>query len=161
MDLYMRKEKKVYAIFTAEAIVLLASTFIVILGSLQLLDVNMKALAQSSTSIIIGSTSGDNAPRTDNFKLTSGYTIEPVVWNLTLPSSITFDNENNMYIAEAGFVYGGLIPTPRILKVDNQSGTISVLVDRNLNGPITDIEFYNGKLYVSHRGIISTVEFQA
>jgi glucose/arabinose dehydrogenase len=160
MDLYMRKEKKVYAIFTAEAIVVLASTFIVILGSLQLLDVNMKALAQSSTSIIIGSTSGDNAPRTDNFKLTSGYTIEPVVWNLTLPSSITFDNENNMYIAEAGFVYGGLIPTPRILKVDNQSGTISVLVDRNLNGPITDIEFYNGKLYVSHRGIISTVELQ-
>src|ERR671919_1970505 len=160
MDLYMRKEKKVYAIFTAEAIVLLASTFIVILGSLQLLDVNMKALAQSSTSIIIGSTSGDNAPRTDNFKLTSGYTIEPVIWNLTLPSSITFDNENNMYIAEAGFVYGGLIPTPRILKVDNQSETISVLVDRNLNGPITDIEFYNGKLYVSHRGIISTVELQ-
>src|SRR5919106_263198 len=160
MDLYMRKEKKVYAIFTAEAIVLLASTFIVILGSLQLLDVNMKALAQSSTSIIIGSTSGDNAPRTDNFKLTSGYTIEPVVWNLTLPSSITFDNENNMYIAEAGFVYGGLVPTPRILKVDNQSRTISVLVDRNLNGPITDIEFYNGKLYVSHRGIISTVELQ-
>src|ERR671921_386276 len=160
MDLYMRKEKKVYAIFTAEAIVLLASTFIVILGSLQLLDVNMKALAQSSTSIIIGSTSGDNAPRTDNFKLTSGYTIEPIVWNLTLPSSITFDNENNMYIAEAGFVYGGLIPTPRILKVDNQSGTISVLVDRNLNGPITDIEFYNGKLYVSHRAIISTVELQ-
>src|ERR687889_631234 len=98
MDLYMRKEKKVYAIFTAEAIVLLASTFIVILGSLQLLDVNMKALAQSSTS--------------------------------------------------------------RILKVDNQSRTISVLVDRNLNGPITDIEFYNGKLYVSHRGIISTVELQ-
>src|SRR5918996_2536705 len=160
MDLYMRKEKKVYAIFTTEAIVLLASTFIVILGSLQLLDVNMKALAQSSTSIIIGSTSGDNAPRTDNFKLISGYTIEPVIWNLTLPSSITFDNENNMYIAEAGFVYGGLIPTPRILKVDNQSGTISVLVDRNLNGPITDIEFYNGKLYVSHRGIISTVELQ-
>src|SRR5919106_2860559 len=160
MDLYMRKEKKVYAIFTAEAIVLLASTFIVILGSLQSLDVNMKALAQSSTSIIIGSTSGDNAPRTDNFKLTSGYTIEPIVWNLTLPSSITFDNKNNMYIAEAGFVYGGLIPTPRILKVDNQSETISVLVDRNLNGPITDIEFYNGKLYVSHRGIISTVELQ-
>ena len=33
-----------------------------------------------------------------------------------------------------------------------------MLADRNLNGPITDIEFYEGKLYVSHRGIISTVE---
>ncbi|MGH9997607.1 MAG: PQQ-dependent sugar dehydrogenase, partial [Nitrososphaeraceae archaeon] len=63
-----------------------------------------------------------------------------------------------MYIAEAGFIYGGLQPIPRILKVDSQSGNISILVDRNLNGPITDIEFYDGKLYVSHRGIISTVE---
>ena len=101
-----------------------------------------------------------NPPPTNHFSLHTGYRIEPIIWNLTLPSSITFDDKNNMYITEAGFVYGGLVPTPRILKVNNQSGTISVLVDRNLNGPITDIEFYNGKLYVSHRGIISTVEPQ-
>jgi glucose/arabinose dehydrogenase len=97
-------------------------------------------------------------PSSKNFKVYPGYAIEPVIWNLTLPSSITFDNENNMYIAEAGFVYGGLQPIPRILKVDNETGKVSVLVDRKLNGPITDIEFYDGKLYVSHRGIISTVD---
>jgi glucose/arabinose dehydrogenase len=97
-------------------------------------------------------------PSIENFKLYPGYTIEPIIWNLTLPTSVTFDNENNMYIAEAGFIYGGLQPIPRILKVDSQSGNISILVDRNLNGPITDIEFYDGKIYVSHRGIISTVE---
>jgi len=97
-------------------------------------------------------------PSRKNFKVYPGYAIEPVIWNLTLPSSITFDNENNMYIAEAGFVYGGLQPIPRILKVDNETGKVSVLVDRKLNGPITDIEFYDGKLYVSHRGIISTVD---
>src|SRR5574339_603290 len=65
-------------------------------------------------------------PSIENFKLYSGYKIEPVIWNLTLPTSITFDNENNMYIAEAGFVYGGLTPIPRILKVDSQSGNISI-----------------------------------
>jgi len=97
-------------------------------------------------------------PSSKNFKVYPGYAIEPVIWSLTLPSSITFDNENNMYIAEAGFVYGGLQPIPRILKVDNETGKVSVLVDRKLNGPITDIEFYDGKLYVSHRGIISTVD---
>src|SRR5919108_5466326 len=98
-----------------------------------------------------------NPPCINHFNLVPGCRIEQIIWNLTLPSSITFDDKNNMYIAEAGFVYGGLIPTPRILKVDNQSGTISVLVDRNLNGPITDIEFYEGKLFVSHRGVISTI----
>ena len=99
-----------------------------------------------------------NPPLVNHFSINTGYKIEPVLWNLTLPTSVTFDNENNMYIAEAGFIYGGLQPIPRILKVDSQSGNISILVDRNLNGPITDIEFYDGKLYVSHRGIISTVE---
>src|SRR5919107_3244321 len=99
-----------------------------------------------------------NPPSVDHFNITTGYRIEPVIWNLNLPTSVTFDSENNMYISEAGFIYGGLQPIPRILKVDSQSGNISNVVDRNLNGPITDIEFYDGKLYVSHRGIISTVE---
>jgi glucose/arabinose dehydrogenase len=115
------------------------------------------ALQIASESELAAINSG-NTPPTNHFSLHTGYRIEPVIWNLTLPSSITFDNNNNMYIAEAGFAYGGLVPTPRILKVDNQSKSISVLADRNLNGPITDIEFYDGKLYVSHRGIISTVE---
>jgi glucose/arabinose dehydrogenase len=99
-----------------------------------------------------------NPPSVDHFSINKGYKIEPAIWNLTLPTSVAFDNENNMYIAEAGFIYGGLQPIPRILKIDNLSGNISILVDRNLNGPITDIEFYDGKLYVSHRGIISTVD---
>ena len=107
------------------------------------------------------STSSSSYPSIENFNIYSGYTIQPVIWNLTLPSSVAFDNENNMYIAEAGFVYGGLQPIPRILKLDSQNGNISILVDRKLNGPITDIEFYNGKLYVSHRGVISVVNPQS
>ena len=99
-----------------------------------------------------------NPPPVNQFSINTDYRIVPVIWNLTLPTSVTFDNENNMYIAEAGFIYGGLQPIPRILKVDSQTGNISILVDRKLNGPITDIEFYDKKLYVSHRGIISTVE---
>jgi hypothetical protein len=62
-----------------------------------------------------------NHPPVNHFIINTGYRIEPVIWNLTLPSSITFDNENHMYIAEAGFIYGGLQPIPRILKVDSQS----------------------------------------
>lgn len=100
-----------------------------------------------------------SAPSASNLKLPDGYKAEPVLWNLTLPSSVTFDGNGSMYVAEAGFAYGGLMPEPRILKVDS-SGNISVFVDRMLNGPITDIEFNknNGLLYVSRRGIISTVD---
>lgn len=116
--------------------------------------------------------SGD-APNTDNFKLPPGYKIEPIVWNLTFPGSVAFDDKGNMYIGEAGssYGYGQFFSTPRILKVnqqeqqqqqEQQSGnniSSSILIDRFLFEPITDIEFNkaDGLLYVSHRAMVSTV----
>lgn len=101
-----------------------------------------------------------NAPSASEINITMpGYRIEPLFWNLTLPSSVAFDDTGNtMFIAESGFAYGGFKPTPRILKADVQTGNVSLLLDRMLNGPVTDIEYYKGKLYVSHRGLISTVD---
>ena len=107
----------------------------------------------------IGAINSGKPPATTNFNITvPGYTIQPVLWNLTLPSAITFDDSGrNIFLSEAGYAYGEIHPQPRIIKVDTQNGNISVLVDRLLNGPITDVVFHNGTLYVSHRGIISTV----
>lgn len=99
-----------------------------------------------------------NPPLADIFNITSGYKIEPVSWSLTLPTSVTFDDEGNMYIAESGYIYGEFKPIPRILKVDKNENTTTVFVDRMLNAPITDIEYYNGKIYVSHRGAISAID---
>jgi glucose/arabinose dehydrogenase len=98
-------------------------------------------------------------PTTDKLNLTRGYSVEAIAWNLTLPTSVTFDGNGSMYIAESGYIYGELRPQPRILKVD-QNGNASVFVDRLLSEPVNDIEFNtaNGLLYVSHRGMISTVD---
>jgi len=98
-------------------------------------------------------------PGSDIFNIHPGYKIEPVLWNLTLPSTITFDDNGSMYISEAGYSYGGFHPTPRILKMDS-TGIVSVVADRQLNGPITDMEFNKktATLFVSHRGIISSVD---
>ena len=65
---------------------------------------------------LVATNSGSSPPPINHFNLPPGYRIEPVIWNLTLPSSVTFDDKDNMYVAEAGFVYGGLVPTPRIFK---------------------------------------------
>ena len=45
-------------------------------------------------------------PSANNFNITKGYKIEPFIWNLTLPSNVAFDENGNMYIAEAGYAYG-------------------------------------------------------
>ena len=97
-------------------------------------------------------------PKTDNFNITKGYKIEPILWNLTLPSSVTFDDKGNMYIAEAGATVGGLTTHPRILKLDHQTGNLSILTDRLLAPPIGDIKFYQGMIFVSNAGKISVVD---
>jgi glucose/arabinose dehydrogenase len=114
---------------------------------------------QNPTQPGIDEISSGSQPTTDKLNLTQGYSIEAVAWNLTLPTSVTFDDNGSMYIAESGYIYGELRPQPRILKVD-QNGNVSVFVDRLLSQPVNDIEFNqnNGLLYVSHRGMISTVD---
>src|SRR5215212_10345408 len=109
-----------------------------------------------------GLVNSGNRPSNDIFNISSGYKIEPVLWNLTLPSTVAFDDNGTMYVAESGYSYGEFKPIPRILKVDLIHNQTAVLVDRGLNGPITDIEFnkYNGVLYVSHRGVMSEVDMR-
>ena len=121
-------------------------------------NINNNAYAQSYTQTdLIRTTSGNDAPNADIFNLTTGYTIEPVVWNLTAPDSITFDDNGNMYIGEAGYPYVNIPLVPRILKME-PNGNLSVFVDTKLNCPIVDIIFHNDFLYVSHRDKISTVD---
>ena len=100
-----------------------------------------------------------SAPLTSNFNLPPGYTIEAVAWNLTLPGPMTADDKGNLYLAIVGYAYGQIKSTPMILKID-PSGNTTILVDRFLFEPISDIKFNknNGLIYVSHRAIISTVD---
>ena len=127
---------------------------------------NHRAFAQGLVAppepLVMGQINSGPQPSSDIFNLPPGYKIEPVLWNLTLPSTVTFDDNGTMYVAESGYSYGEFKPIPRILKVDLLHNRTAVLVDRGLNGPITDIEFnkYNGVLYVSHRGVISAVDMR-
>lgn len=122
----------------------------------QFSDDNISNNAYAESAELIGNTSGNNAPNIDIFNLTTGYTIEPVVWNLTAPDSVTFDDNGNMYIGEAGYPFTNIPVVPRILKME-PNGNLSVFVDNKLNSPIVDIAFHDGLIYVSHRGKISTI----
>jgi glucose/arabinose dehydrogenase len=149
---------------TAITIILVLSTFSIAVVYLNFLLITTNiASAQSAmsppASLVTGIINSGNPPSADTMKLPPGYKIEPVLWNLTIPSTVTFDDNGTMYVAESGYSYGEFKPVPRILKLDGQ-GRLSVLVDRGLNGPLTDIEFnkHDGLLYASHRGVISAID---
>lgn len=82
-----------------------------------------------------------------------GYKVEVVIKDLTYPSSVEPDDKGNLYVAEAGMVYGDHSAPARVLKVSS-AGAMEVVADQ-LGGPITDLLWHKGNLYISHRGKIS------
>jgi hypothetical protein len=104
--------------------VYLSTSLLIPVDSVEYLNVN--AINQSTLKIdIIGTTFGNNTPPINNFNITAGYTIKPVVWNLTAPDTATFDDKGNMYVGEAGYPFTQLPEVPRILKVTPE-GNVSV-----------------------------------
>jgi glucose/arabinose dehydrogenase len=87
----------------------------------------------------------------------AGFRAEVLMSELTYPSSIESDERGNLYIAEAGYSYGDDSATPRILRL-SPSGEVTAFATRGLHGPINDLLWHKGRLYVSHRGKISAVE---
>jgi glucose/arabinose dehydrogenase len=85
----------------------------------------------------------------------AGYKVEVFMKDLIWPSSIEFDESGNIYVAEAGYVYGDPFAPAQILRI-TPAGQISRHAE-GFNGPITDILWHKGMLYVSHKGKISSV----
>lgn len=79
-----------------------------------------------------------------------GYSIEVYVYGLDSPNNIIFTEDGSMLISESGVVSGN----PRVLKLVNER--FEVLAE-NFAVPITGINYLNGILYITHRGIINRI----
>jgi glucose/arabinose dehydrogenase len=86
----------------------------------------------------------------------AGYRVEVVMRDLEYPTSVEFDDRGNMYVAEGGFAYGDPAAPARIFRV-SPAGKMAIVADQ-LAGPITDILWHGGRLYISHWGKISVLE---
>lgn len=94
-------------------------------------------------------------PQADAVCVPPGYRAEVVVTDLIYPTSVEFDGSGNMYIAESGYVYGDQSAPARVTMV-GADGMMRVVAD-NLTGPVTDLLWYDAKLYIAQRGKISTL----
>src|SRR5207244_2983731 len=86
----------------------------------------------------------------------AGYKVEVVVRDLTYPTAVTFDGEGNLFIAEAGFAYGDPTGDARVLRVA-RDGKITIVADQ-LHGPVNDVLWHAGRLYIAHLATVSVVE---
>jgi glucose/arabinose dehydrogenase len=82
--------------------------------------------------------------------LPPGYTIEVFAQGLDAPSCIDFDDNGDLFVGESGFISG----KPAVLRL-GESG-FEMFADGFL-APLSGICCYDGMLYVSHLGKITTV----
>lgn len=123
----------------------------------------------------------DRNSETGNIVVPEGFKIEAVQTGLSFPVDVTFDEQGNMYVAEAGgHTYGTMpnsAPEARIIKIATD-GTATVLYNNvvpmedikknessndmpeGLIPPVTGATYYKGKLYIAHRSRYSTYDLK-
>lgn len=84
--------------------------------------------------------------------LPPGYRIESVVEGLTFPTALAFDDRGRPHVIEAGYSYGEVFTTPRLLRIEDD-GTTRIVAEGE-HGPWNGLVFADGAFYVSQGGVI-------
>ncbi|HZH06129.1 MAG TPA: PQQ-dependent sugar dehydrogenase [Lautropia sp.] len=80
-----------------------------------------------------------------------GYRVEVVANGLTFPTGVTFDDKRVPHVIEAGYSYGEVFTTPRLLRI-NKDGSTSEVARGGKNGPWTGVAYSGGAFFVAEGG---------
>ncbi|MFN2385036.1 MAG: sorbosone dehydrogenase family protein [Thermoanaerobaculia bacterium] len=94
---------------------------------------------------------GPRVVHPDGVALPEGYGIEAIAQGLNLPSAVAFDASGRPHVVEAGYSYGEVWATPRLLRVEEDGRTTTVASGGN-NGPWNGVVFHGGSFYVAEGG---------
>jgi len=83
--------------------------------------------------------------------LSPGYSIEVFAEGLNSPSSILFTKDGDLLIADSGYITNN----PTVSRLVN--GHFEVIAD-SFNVPLTGINYLDGDIYVSHRGVVTIIK---
>jgi glucose/arabinose dehydrogenase len=93
------------------------------------------------------------------YRLLAGYRLERVLGGLTFPTSVTCDDQGNVWVVDGGFAYGPTIVPARILRLPGgDASAAEVACSEGLVGPVTGVLWHAGTLYVAHRQRVSVLQ---
>lgn len=105
--------------------------------------------AQTTSAPIILTAVAGNTPA---ILLPAGYQIERVIGGLTYPVAVAWDDQNRMYVAEAGGQFLEEPPPSRILRVEGGRATEVVnLSNLGVEDSVGGLTFFRGAFYFTHR----------
>jgi glucose/arabinose dehydrogenase len=100
-----------------------------------------------------GGQTGFTAPRridASAVALPPGYRIEAVATGLDLPTGVAFDAEGRAYVVEAGYSYGELWSTPRLVRIEPDGRRTQIAAGQD--PPWNGVAFHDGAFYVAAAG---------
>lgn len=80
-----------------------------------------------------------------------GYSVEVVATGLTFPTGVAFDDQGRPHVVEAGYSYGEVWTTPRLVRIES-SGSLTPIASGARNGPWTGVAFSAGDFYIAEGG---------
>lgn len=102
--------------------------------------------------LIVPARAQPNVQQFPMIQLPPGYSIEKVVDGLTFATSMTWDDQGRMYVAEAGGGFLEEAPPPRILRVEPGKVTeVANLQDKGVRDSLVGLTWSNGAFYITHR----------
>lgn len=94
--------------------------------------------------------SGERRLDASDIALPEGYRAEVVASGLTFPTGVAFDDRGGIHVLEAGYSYGEVWTTPRLLRVEPGGATSAVTTGEN--GPWNGVVFHQGAFYIADGG---------
>jgi glucose/arabinose dehydrogenase len=80
----------------------------------------------------------------------AGYRIEVLATGLNLPTGVAFDDAGRVYVTEAGYSYGELWTTPRLVRVERDGRSTQIAA--GTGAPWNGLAFHGGAFYVAAAG---------
>ena len=101
-----------------------------------------------------GQTRSDDGRHVDprDIALPGGYRIEVVATGLNMPSGVAFDAQNRPYVTEAGYSYGEVFDTPRLLRIEATGQPTVIARGDEKFAPWNGLQFHDGAFFVSEGG---------
>lgn len=94
---------------------------------------------------------GPRVIRPEDIALTPGYQIEPVASGFTFPTGVAFDSAGRPHVVEAGYSYGEVWTTPRLLRVE-PDGHTTTIARGGRNGPWNGVAYSRGNFFIAEGG---------
>jgi glucose/arabinose dehydrogenase len=122
--------------------------------------VSFTVLVLASCALTPGPAKKPTVPKPDPAaaRVPDGFRVEVAFEGLMYPSSIEFDDEGRIYVAECGYMPGDTSQPPRILRFEADGGGRSEIARAGLIAPVTDLLWHDGKLWISHKTKVSVLD---